>query len=116
MHEEVTMDKQTKREKIVTRLKQMAAPPYRHLPITDETEIYYDLRIFGHDLYDFLVWVDNEFHVPTHIDLADHAPREGMPPILFRSWRERREREKRPYKSLTVGDILRVVEQTGPSD
>jgi hypothetical protein len=99
------------REKIVAQLRQMTAARYRHLPITDDTEIYYDLRIFGHDLHEFVVWVGNEFGVPVGIDLAEHAPREGMPPLLFRNWRERREREKRPYKSLTVRDVLGLVER-----
>jgi hypothetical protein len=99
------------REKIVAQLRLISGPARQHVTITDATEIYYDLRIFGQDLYDFLVWVANEFGVPVEIDVAQHAPRERMPPLLFRNWQERHEREKRPYKSLTVRDILGIVER-----
>jgi hypothetical protein len=102
---------QTTREKIVARLRLISGPALQRVAITDETEIYYDLRIYGHDLYDFVVWLGNEFGVSVPLNLAEHTPREGTPLLLFRSWRERRERERRPYKSLTVRDILGLVER-----
>lgn len=103
------MASETTRQKIIARLKEITV--HKDRPITDDTEIYYDLRIFGSDLYEFLVWISREFNVPVQVDPGDHSPQEGMPPLLFRKWRERREREKRPYKSLTVLDILGLVDR-----
>lgn len=102
----MTVESPATREKVIAQLRKITGPALRHVAITDDTEIYYDLRIFGHDLYDLVVWLRNEFDVPVELDLAEYAPREGMPPLLFRKWRERRERAKRPYKSLTLRDML----------
>jgi len=88
----------------------MAAPKFRKLPITDDTEVYYDLRIFGDDLYDFVVWVSKEFGIERRINLDEYGPREGIPSLLFRERRVRREREQGRYKSLKVRDILMAIE------
>lgn len=88
----------------------MAATIYRKSPMTDATEIYYDLGLYGDDLYVFLLWVGSEFGAQFRINLREYAPGEGNFPFLFRKLRERRERERRPYKSLTVGDILAGIE------
>jgi len=99
------------REKIVAQLKQMTQAGDGDAPITEDTEIYYDLGVFGHDLRDYLLWVSNEARVPINLNLVEYAPPEEAQPLLFRKWRERRERERRPYKSLTVRDVLELVER-----
>jgi hypothetical protein len=88
----------------------MAAPKFREQSITDDTEVYYDLGIFGHDLYEFVVWVSKEFGIERRINLDEYGPRERMPPVLFRERRVRREREQGRYKSLKVRDILTAIE------
>lgn len=104
------MDRDAAREKIVAQLTNMAAPKYRKSPITDDTEVYYDLRLYGDDLYALLVWIGREFGAQFRVNLREYAPSEGIFPFLFRERRERREREQRPYKSLKVRDILAGIE------
>ena len=99
------MGRDTTREKIFNLLKQRSAYASK-MPITDDTEIYYDLRLSGTDLYEFLVWVGKEFNVEFKINLPEYSPSEGWDPFFFREWRLRH----RPYKSLKVGDILIAIE------
>jgi hypothetical protein len=84
----------------------------RRTAITDETEIYYDLGIYGDDVYEFFVWLHDEFGVKFgKFRFKDYCRPEGsLSPFLFRSWRERYERQHRRYKSLTVGSILSAIE------
>jgi len=97
------------REKIVDELRRRSTRTDL-LQITDDTEIYYDLRLFGDDFYEFICWLNNEFGGDFRVNFGEYGPREGMPPIFFRQWRERRERLRHRYKSLRVGDILTAVE------
>ncbi|HEU4550757.1 MAG TPA: DUF1493 family protein [Rhizomicrobium sp.] len=98
-----------KREKVVNHIREMSAYGGK-IPITDDTEIYYDLRLHGDDLYELVVWLGKEFGVSTNVKLRDYGPGEGPLSFLFRKQRERRELEQRPYKSLKVRDILAVIE------
>jgi hypothetical protein len=102
------MDPQT-REKVIAHIKQMTTWG-KKIPIADATEIYYDLYIYGDDLYELVIWLRKEFGVQTNINLREYGRREGLYPILFRKWRRRRERERRPYRSLKISDILKVIE------
>lgn len=98
-----------KREKVVERIKAMSAYGSK-IPVNNETEIYYDLHLYGDDLYELVVWLGKEFGVPTKINLLEYGPGERMFPFLFRKSRERRERERRPYKSLKISDVLAAIE------
>ena len=100
------MDRDAARQEITAQLMKRAAPKYRKLPITDDTEIYYDLRISGTDLYEFLVWIEKRFNVKFQIKFREYTPPEGWDPFFFRKWRLRR----RPYKSLRIADVLTAIE------
>ena len=104
------MNREACRQKVRKQLTTLVAPHIRRLPITDETEIYYDLRIFGHDLYDFVVWAGAEFGIDGPINLDEYGPREGISPLLFRDWRVCRERQQGRYKSLKIRDVLIAIE------
>ena len=80
------------------------------IPVTGDTEIYYDLHLYGDDLYELVVWLETEFGVQLKINLRDYGPGERVFPFLFRKSRERREREQRPYKSLKISDVLAAVD------
>lgn len=102
------MDTDAARAKIIDRLKEVSAYG-AEVHITDETEIYYDLRLYGDDIYEFIVWVAKEFGVNFRLDFDEYSPRERILPILFRKWRER-EHARHRYKSLKVRDILTAIE------
>lgn len=99
----------TAREKVVEWLKRRSAFSDT-IAITDSTEIYYDLRVFGDDMDEFLVWLEGEFQVKVYAKTMDYCPPEGMPPIFFRKWRWCRERKQRCFKSITVADIFSAIE------
>jgi hypothetical protein len=107
---EADVERDAAREQVVAHLARVVAPHYRKSPITDDTEVYYDLRLYGDDLYAFLVWLGQKFGTDFHINLPEYAPSERIFPFWFRQRRERREREGRPYKSLKVRDILAAIE------
>jgi hypothetical protein len=44
--------------------------------INPETEIYSDLKIYGDDLFEFLIWIGDEFHVPVVVAGGKYAPSE----------------------------------------
>lgn len=90
-------------QKVIAQLTKMSA---RKIPITEDMEIFYDLRLYGDDLYEFLVWVYKEFGVQFHINLKEYAPGETWLVPLF--WR--RETQSGRYKSLKVRDILDAIQ------
>jgi hypothetical protein len=49
----------------------------RYTPsIALETELFHDLRIYGDDLYEFVIWLNKKFGVETNIELGRYAPPE----------------------------------------
>src|SRR5580700_7098433 len=103
----MTWKREAARDKVVAHLRSMCSTRYRG-PITDGTEIFYDLGIYGDDVYELSLWVMKEFGVRPHVHLFNSAPGELMfQPLLWR-WRQRAQR--RPYKSLTVGQVLDAIE------
>ena len=97
------------RDKVVAHLKSASARGHT-LPITDETELYYDLDFYGGDLYEFFIWVMQEFGDQPRVDVTKYAPSEGLfREVLFR-WRQQRQRERGLYGSLTVGHVLDAIE------
>lgn len=87
-------------DQIYSRLRATAERPPRDL--SEATEIYFDLRISGDDLYELLAWIAGEFKVDfSGMKLGEFAPHEGAelwPPIT------------KPYKSLTIGALFRAVD------
>jgi hypothetical protein len=96
--------------KVVARLSRMTAPQYRTRPITEDTEVYGDLNIYGDEIVDLVWWLEKEFRVSTNIDPFMYAPREGG--LLF--WAVHAMRKligaAPEYKSLKVRDIVAAIE------
>jgi hypothetical protein len=51
--------------KVVEHLYNMTAPQYRTTPITEGTEIYRDLGIYGDETVELVWWLEREFGVKT---------------------------------------------------
>jgi hypothetical protein len=105
----MTLMDQDTREKVITHLRGVSAFG-RKTAITEQTEIYYDLQLYGNDLIQLALWLERKFSVPANVNLQEHGPPEGFALPLFRKWRVRRERECRRYKSLTIADVLAVID------
>jgi hypothetical protein len=73
-------------------------------PITPETEVFRDLRIYGDDLYELVVWLHEKFGVETNIELGRYAPPET--PFL----RLHRLIARRKYESLRLRDVVGAIE------
>jgi hypothetical protein len=77
--------------------------------ITCDTELYYDLMIYGHDLFELVSWLEREFAVPPDLNLSRYGPNE-VP--LFRPLQMVRRilglQEPR-YESLKVRDIIAAI-------
>lgn len=95
--------------KVVERLYTMAAPQYRAAPITEETEIYRDLGIYGDEIVDLVWWLEKEFGVKTDVNPFRFAPREGAFAGVLRMIRKTIGFGAQ-YESLKVRNILAVIE------
>lgn len=95
--------------KVADRLSKMGKPKNRKLPITADTEVYFDLNIYGDDLFDLFLWIEKEFGVKNAWVLSDYAPGERSFPWISRVWKKRRKVNESLYKSLTVRSIVDVI-------
>lgn len=99
--------------KIVQYLVDYTVPKYPHKTITEETELYYDLQMYGDEIFDMIVWLHKEFGLePTGYMLRRAPPEPFMPPIsTILSWCYRRllRRPERRYESLKVQDVVDAV-------
>jgi hypothetical protein len=95
--------------KVVERLYKMTAPKYRSTPITEDTEIYEDLGIFGDEIVELVWWLEKEFGVKTNVNPFRYVPREGAFRGMLRMIR-RSMGFAVQYESLKVRDILAVIE------
>jgi hypothetical protein len=95
--------------KVVQRLYKMTAPQYRATPITEETEIYRNLGIFGDEIVDLVWWLEKEFGVKTNVNPFRYAPREGAFVGMLRMIRKIMAFGAQ-YESLKVRDILAAIE------
>src|SRR5690349_21371721 len=81
----------------------------QNVPISNDTELYRDLRIYGADVAEFIWWIDKKFGV-------QYVPEDWGPPEypflpftqLFRRLIGCKERY---YPSPKVGDIVDQIEQ-----
>ena len=95
--------------KVVAQLSKMTAPQYRALPITENTEVYRDLKIYGDEIVSLVWWLEKEFGVKTNINPFKYAPHEL--PLVWAVLPIRKILGIEPhYKSLKVGDILAAIE------
>jgi hypothetical protein len=95
--------------KVVGRLSKTTAPQYRAIPITEDTEVYGDLRIYGDDLVELVWWLEKQFGVQTNIDPFKYAPGESA---FFGVWRGIGSvfSIKPKYESLKVRDVLAAIQ------
>ena len=98
------LDEECAREKLIKHLRAVVAPHIRSTPIADNTELYYDLGIYGDDMFEFVVWARKEFGIEYPLELKRYAPGEMF--LLFRRRTLRLDRMRRPYESFTVRHVL----------
>jgi hypothetical protein len=78
------------------------------LPVSENTEIYADLGIYGDDIVELVWWLEKEFGVGTNVNPFRYAPRETW---FFPIRAARRFMGVEPrYESLTVRDIIAAIE------
>lgn len=86
---------------------------HRTADISPDTEIYYDLLIYGDVLYfDLLGWAHKEFDTAfDHFNPEAFAPREQWPlMIIWRKWRLESDRRRGRYRSFKVRDLVEAIE------
>jgi hypothetical protein len=95
--------------RVVERLSGMTLPKNRAFPITEDTEVYRDLEIYGDEIVDLVWWLEREFGVTTNVDPFKYAPREYP---FFQALKKIKKiiGIERQYKSLRVRDIIAVIE------
>jgi hypothetical protein len=62
--------------RVQAHLSSMTAPQKRVLPITEDTEVYRDLKIYGDEIVALVWWLEKGFGVAPNINPFDYAPRE----------------------------------------
>jgi len=97
--------------KVVEYLSRTAAPHGRDFPITEDTEVYDDLRVYGDDIVELVWWLDKEFGLKsTGINPSQYAPGE-FPFSTLRRALGRLFGIKTPhYESFKVRDIVAAIE------
>jgi hypothetical protein len=98
--------------KVVNRIR--ALLPRQSVPISADTEIHKELKIYGDVLFfDLIVWANKEFGVEIAISLGKYAPGEITFFRLTQFIKRALGVKDREYKSLTVLDIVRAIETGG---
>jgi hypothetical protein len=95
--------------KVAEQLLKMTAPQYRTASISEDTEVYGDLRIYGDEIVSLVWWLENEFGVKTNINPFKFAPRELPFAFVLRPIGKILGLEPQ-YRSLEVKDILAAIE------
>ncbi len=94
--------------RVVQKLSKVTAPQKRALSITENTEIYRDLGIYGDDMVDLVWWLNKEFGVKSNINPFRYTPPES--PFFRVILAARRMMGIEPhYESLKVGDIIAAI-------
>jgi hypothetical protein len=96
-------------KKVTDQLLRMTAPQRRPSPITEGTEVYCDLGIYGDDIVELIWWLEKEFGVTTNINPSRYAPGEMPFSPIVRSIGKILGFETQ-YESLKVRDILAAIE------
>lgn len=101
------------RVRIVEYLTGVAPLDKQNAPIGEETELYYDLGLYGDDLFEMTIWMEKEFGMePTGYMLRRAPPESFMPPFSdILNWLYRRclRRPKKRYGSLKVRDVINAA-------
>jgi hypothetical protein len=99
--------------KVVVWLSRSTAVNTKLTPITLETEVYYDLGLYGDDLYELVMRLYREFGVGPELRLAEYGPREWPFHRCRRIIRKLLSRSEPQYTSLKVRDIVAAIEARG---
>jgi hypothetical protein len=92
-------------QKVTDRLAAIGSPGLAQATSPD-TEIYYDLGIYG----DVLYWAHREFGTTfDHFKLKVYAPDEHW--MNWRRWRRESDRRKGRYRSFKVRDLVEAIER-----
>lgn len=91
---------------VVDHLRQFSASKDRTKPITLDTEIYRDLRVHGHDLWELALWLHAQFGVEGPFYPHRYGPPETGG--YLRRWLFGEKYDK--YDTLTVRDLLGVID------
>jgi len=83
-------------------------PRHGHL-ISDKSEIYCDLNIYGDDFYDLVCWMHKEFGVQTMSGFKEYAPSESPFHQLRAIGRRLFGLAGSQYRSLRVADIASII-------
>ena len=105
---EAGMDDASLRIKIIEHLEAVRPRGRPVVPISDSTELWYDLGIYGDELFDFAIWARDALGIEPNLDIGSHAPSEGPFQFLWlrigRMFQSDRSRSR--YPSLTVLHVI----------
>ncbi|UGY13901.1 DUF1493 family protein [Bradyrhizobium septentrionale] len=100
------MERQQLFNEVLEKLSRWGITQRYRLPITAETEVFHDLRIYGDDLFELVIWLHKRFGVATNLDLGRYAPPETPFPFL----RLNALIARRQYDSLTLRDVMAAIQ------
>ena len=78
--------------------------------IGPETEIFHDLRIYGDDLYELVVWLNKKVGVETNIELGRYGPPETPFPRIHKLI------TRRQYDGLKFRDVVAAIKSQTLAD
>ena len=88
----------------------MSGVPDQVMPITLDTELFGDLRLHGHDLWEFALWLQSEFGVQGSFWPNRYGPPETYSRFLMPALRKLFGLRGPQYQSLSVRDVLLAIE------
>jgi len=100
-------------KKVATQLRTMTSLKAGSVSISPETEIYADLKIYGDDLFEFLIWISNEFGVQVTVAGGKYAPSEMPFFKVVEAFKKAVGGENHRYKSLKVSDVVQAIDAGG---
>ena len=94
-------------DQIESELRRRIVPSLENEPISDDTELYRDLGMYGYDIVELIHWIHEQFGVQYLPDVW------GPPELPFLSFRRLFRRffglEEPYYPSPKVGDIVNQI-------
>ncbi len=99
--------------KVVARLQTMTPLRTTSVSIEPETEVYADLKIYGDDLFEFLVWIQKEFGVQVIVAGGKYAPSEMPFFKVVEAFKRAIGGGSHRYKSLKVRDVVQAIDAGG---
>lgn len=99
--------------KVVEKLKTMSPLKIDPTSINIETEIFNDLRIYGDDLFEFIIWIQDEFGAQVIVSGGKYAPSETPFFAITEAIKKAVSGGQHMYKSLKVRDIVQAIDAGG---